>query len=132
MNSDLVLDTCTFLWLVVDAGRLTDPARAAIEGAEAPVDCAISLTEIHRLLRIKRIRLPCTEKTLKRWFDRALDHHRVVCQPVTADVANTAELLPWHHRDPADRFILATARMNRCPVVSSDSLFSPYRVRVIW
>ena len=132
MKCDLVLDTCVFLWLVTCPEVLTGNARRAIEDAALPALSAISLVEIHRLLRAKKIRLPCTDKSLKRWYDRAHSHHGIVDAPVTSEVAHTAERLPFHHKDPADRFILATARLNQCPLVSPDGLFSHYRQRVIW
>ena len=36
-----------------------------------------------------------------------------------------------HHRDPADRFIIATAQLNDLPVITTDAHFDDYGVRVI-
>jgi len=39
--------------------------------------------------------------------------------------------LPYVHRDPADRFIIATALIRNLPVVTTDRRFSQYGVTVI-
>ena len=40
--------------------------------------------------------------------------------------------LPFHHRDPFDRLILAQAMVNDMPVITSDSIIPKYNVEVIW
>jgi PIN domain nuclease of toxin-antitoxin system len=40
--------------------------------------------------------------------------------------------LPFHHRDPFDRLIIAQAIAERVPVVSSDGAFRDYPVQVVW
>lgn len=40
--------------------------------------------------------------------------------------------LPFHHRDPFDRLIIAQALTERLPVVSGDPAFRAYGVRVVW
>lgn len=130
--SAAVLDTCTLLWLAAGSGDLSATAAQAIDAADEAVVSAITLTEIHRLLRRGVITLPATSRTLDRWFGRVLEHHHLTCDPITAGIVHQAELLPWHHRDPADRFILATAVLRSCVVVSPDALFRRYPVKVVW
>ena len=128
----VVLDTCTLLWLAAGSRDLSSAAAQAIDGAGEALVSAISLTEIHRLLRRGEIALPATRRTLDRWFRRVLERHSLACEPVTAEIAHHAELLPWHHRDPADRFILATAAYRKGTVVSPDRLFREYPVKTLW
>jgi PIN domain nuclease of toxin-antitoxin system len=40
--------------------------------------------------------------------------------------------LPFHHRDPFDRLLIAQAMVEDVPVVSADSAFSLYSVQMIW
>jgi len=42
-----------------------------------------------------------------------------------------ANTLPWHHRDPADRFIIATAQMEDLAVVTGDGRFKDYGVETL-
>lgn len=50
------------------------------------------------------------------------------------DVPHVVELvtLPFHHRDPFDRMIIAQARVESLPVVGDDAAFDAYGVRRIW
>ncbi len=48
-------------------------------------------------------------------------------------IAVEAAKLPWDHRDPADRFIVATARVEQSALVTSDTEIQESRLaRCIW
>jgi len=51
---------------------------------------------------------------------------------ITLDHANTVESLPWHHRDPFDRMLVAQALAEGATIVSQDERMQPYGVPVIW
>jgi prevent-host-death family protein len=40
--------------------------------------------------------------------------------------------LPWHHRDPLDRMLVAQARLERCHLITNDRAISAYAVDVLW
>ena len=40
--------------------------------------------------------------------------------------------LPWHHRDPFDRLLIAQALAESLPIVSRDTVFPAYPVQVLW
>lgn len=40
--------------------------------------------------------------------------------------------LPFHHKDPFDRLIIAQAISNKLTIISSDDYFSVYPISVIW
>jgi len=46
-------------------------------------------------------------------------------------VARTVKL-PFHHRDPFDRLLVAQALVGGMTIVSADRVFSKYRVKRIW
>ena len=127
-----VLDTCTFLWLVDRPEELSERAKREIDRAAELYLSSISVTEIHRLIRLKELEINVESNSLDHWFRKALEHHRVTCHPITLEIAHEAELLPLIHKDPADRFILATAHFLQTPVISPDILFPQYPVSVIW
>lgn len=52
--------------------------------------------------------------------------------PVTLDHAAAVEHLPWHHRDPFDRLLIAQATAERATLVSADEALHAYHVPVIW
>ena len=51
-----------------------------------------------------------------------------------AEVEHLARLidLPFHHRDPFDRLIIAQAMVERIPVLTRDGAFDDYPVGTIW
>lgn len=50
------------------------------------------------------------------------------------EIKHTAVLttLPFHHRDPIDRLLIAQAMAEQIPLVSGDTAFDAYSVRRLW
>ena len=65
------------------------------------------------------------------WFAEVLTKHRLILAALTVEVLVAANSLPWHHRDPADRFIIASARHLGAAVVTADQRFQLYDVAVL-
>ena len=103
-----------------------------IEGADEIYLSAITVTEIHRLCRRGEIELSTGQEGISQWVNRALEHHRITPYAVSCEVAHQAELLPWIHKDPADRFIVASAMVLGVPVISPDQRLQEYPVKVVW
>jgi PIN domain nuclease of toxin-antitoxin system len=51
---------------------------------------------------------------------------------ITIDHARAVRLLPWHHRDPFDRLLVAQATIENAVLVSNDERLRPYGVQVAW
>lgn len=68
------------------------------------------------------------------WIDQALTHDpRIEVLHLLPRIAVEAAKLPWDHRDPADRFIVATARVEQSALVTSDTEIQESRLaRCIW
>jgi PIN domain nuclease of toxin-antitoxin system len=121
-----VLDTCTFLWLGTDQSKLSAPAQQVIAAPNHSFYIsAITVTETHRLVRKGKIALQ-PNVSLEVWFRAALAQHQVRCEPITLEIAHTAEILPTIHNDPADRFILATAQVLGARILSPDAIMPRY------
>ena len=58
--------------------------------------------------------------------DMALSGSGVTCLPVVRQIAICAANLPEHHRDPADRLIIATTITVSAVLASLDDVFSQY------
>ena len=63
---------------------------------------------------------------------RELANNNMTILPI--EISHTAQLttLPFHHRDPFDRLIIAQALAEKLPVVSIDSQFDAYGVERVW
>lgn len=65
-------------------------------------------------------------------FVHLLESEGYRLHPFTWEDAEIANQLPWHHRDPMDRMLIATALRANLTIISSDSTFAPYGVKTIW
>ena len=125
----LLLDTCTFLWLA--GGRsLSSPAAAAVrDPANEVFLSAVSVWEIVSKHRSGRLDLPepperlvPTERRLRGVEALAFDE----------DAALQGTRLPFLHRDPFDRLLIAQAIAHSLAIVTPDPAIAQYPIRVIW
>ena len=128
MRKPLILDTCALLWLASGSGRLSERAGRAIDSAPAVYVSAISAWEIS--LGVARKEIDLRMDPLE-WFRRVVEQHSLTLAELTPEVLCRANALPWHHRDPADRFIIATASLRRMAIVTADSRFAAYGVETV-
>ncbi len=63
---------------------------------------------------------------------RALTRLDFEPMPVTSTHAQQVERLPWHHRDPFDRLLIAQATVEDHALVSADPRLADYGVDVVW
>lgn len=130
----IVLDTHALIWWANGDARLSRPARKAIRdeqpGGVVAVS-AISAWEIALLVSKGRLALTMNVDT---WLSAALALPGVRLVPVTLRVAVQSTRLPGaFHPDPADRMIVALARVHDAALVSADQRIRAYRhVRTIW
>ncbi len=124
----ILLDTCALVWLASGDKRLSKEARETI--GEAKMVYVSSITAFEIALKYARggLDLPCDPA---KWFHDVLSHHDVEEVPVDSIVAITATKLPEIHRDPCDRFIIATARLRKLTIVTADPRFKEYEIPVI-
>jgi len=60
------------------------------------------------------------------WLHGALTGANIVCLAITETIAIKSARLALHHRDPADRFIIATSIVYDCFLRSFDEKFLLY------
>lgn len=124
----MLLDTCVVLWLAEGGKQLSIEARDRIENAPVVYVSAISAFEIAAKYRSGKLKLPVPPAE---WFQGIVDHHGLAVQPLDWDVCIAAVELPPVHKDPCDRFIIATARKRHLPVVTGDAVFRSYGIEVV-
>jgi PIN domain nuclease of toxin-antitoxin system len=122
----ILLDTHIWVWWVHGSDRLSQTQLDVIEANEEGVIgvSAISLWEIAKLVENGRLELPVS---LERWFAQALNYPGVQIIELTPEIAAESTRLPGEfHRDPADQIIVATARVMKCKLVTSDEKILNY------
>jgi PIN domain nuclease of toxin-antitoxin system len=122
----LIADSHTLLWHVLDDPRLTAAPTARIEADDAEVLVSVaSLWEIAIKKALGKLEAPddLPPRVQQLGFELL---------PIEVEHAWAVRRLPRHHGDPFDRLLIAQARVERLPILSSDPAFADYDVRVIW
>lgn len=120
--SDLLLDTCTVLWLA-NGAEMTPQARKAIANRNLQVS-PISAWEIANLVRKSRIAFTLP---VKNWFHQTVAKMEAEMPQLTVDILADSCGLPGEPPDdPADRIIIATAREADMTVVTRDRKILEY------
>ena len=125
----LLLDTQIFLWFLDDERRIPAGARRAIHAGEnAVLVSAAAVWEVSIKASLGRLRIAATD--LRR-LPRLIDDAGFEELPVRATHAAGVHALPWHHRDPFDRLMIAQARAESLTLVSVDPVLRAYDVPVL-
>ena len=121
------MDTCALLWLAHDQKQLSGEALQMIETAPAAYISAISTYEISIKHQSGKLKLPCSPR---KWLTGIVKQHDISVVPIDGDICIRATGLPMIHRDPCDRFIIATALIHELAVITADERFEDYGVRI--
>ena len=124
----LLVDTCAIIWLATGDRKLSKIARDAMRDAELLCFSSISIWEIARLVKAGDLELPVSPTRLA---ELLVEQYEMKELPVNNSISLRASALPEIHKDPADRFIIATALLNDLTVVTGDHRFSEYGVETI-
>jgi len=127
---NLLLDTHAFLWFIAGDNRLSQTARSLIENPENQVFLSqVSLWEI-------AIKISLGKLTLLQPFERLiadqLRENQIQLLDIRLQHAAGVISLPFHHRDPFDRMLIAQAQAEHLTLVSEDSAITQYDVLRAW
>jgi PIN domain nuclease of toxin-antitoxin system len=126
----LLLDTCTFLWIVADDPALSDKARQAFTDAANDVFfSAVSAWEIAIKHRLGKLPLP---QPPEEFVPEYRSRHQISPLALEEEAALQLSRLPPHHRDPFDRMLICQAIHHGCAILSPDPDIRRYPVRTLW
>ena len=121
----ILLDTCALLYLAAAPERISRKALELVASPDQTVHCSpIVAAELACLQERQKIHLPQHWKT---WFRTQADRNGWNIIPISLEIIEEAYSLPEPiHRDPADRLILATARLENLTIITTDRLILDY------
>lgn len=122
MSEDLLIDTQIALWLVRGDERAMTVLGGAVEDPSSTLTMSVaSMIEIAIKHSIGQLRETCDE------VRAALLQSGILELQVTSNHASALENLPFHHRDPFDRLLIAQAQAEDMTFVTADRALVSYR-----
>lgn len=126
---NLLVDTHVFLWAISGDDRLTDPQISAFRNPENELWFSMaSVWEVFLKVSTGKLQLAGEPQT---FLKEQLTLNRVSLLPIRFEHAAQVMRLPWHHRDPFDRLLVAQAQWEQWPILTSDASFRKYGLAVI-
>ena len=127
---NILLDTHAFLWLVTGDERLSETARQTFLNSENRLFfSAASLWEICIKMSLGKISLKTG------WFQTIqaeMEINAIQWLPIEMPHCVEVTKLPFHHRDPFDRMLIAQAITQDMQLLSRDKRLSAYDIKRIW
>lgn len=125
----LLLDTHTLLWHREGSERLSGIAKSLLADADNQIFVSItSLWEISIKRSLGKLATSKTPAELLAIYQKA----GAELLPISPNHVTAVESLPWHHRDPFDRMLIAQANTEGLTLVTKDEAFNDYDVNQIW
>ena len=120
----ILLDTHAFIWFIEGNNRLSSTARDSILKPENQLYLSIaSLWEIAIKLNLDRL-------SFAEPFEQLIPHqmklNSIHSLPISLLHLNQLIDLPFHHRDPFDRLLIAQAISEKLPIITRDKSFPDY------
>ena len=125
-----LLDTHAFLWYVLDDVSLGPNAKQVInDGSNEILVSPASYWEVAIKVSLGKyvLSLPFED-----FWRRNIVLNRFTVLPVQIEHAGALITMPYHHRDPFDRLLVAQATVEGVPLLSADGVLDVYGIRRIW
>ncbi len=126
----LLLDTHTFLWFVWDDPQLSLTAKGAIESDKNEIYLSAA-TPWETSIKVSTGKLSIGQDVVP-FFAEHMDINNIVLLPILLAHIGIVSTMPFHHKDPFDRLLIAQSLIEQMPLISADSVFDRYGVERIW
>lgn len=122
----LLVDTHAALWLLEEDARLSASAdRMLTDAANEVLLSAAVVWEVAIKRSLGKLDAPDG-------FAAMLLDAGAAPLAISIDHARAVRTLPWHHRNPFDRLLVAQATLEDAVLLSSDARLHAYGVEVVW
>jgi PIN domain nuclease of toxin-antitoxin system len=127
---NVLLDTHAFLWAITGDKKLSKTARKTfLDTGNRLFFSAVSMWEICIKISLEKLSLK------NGWYNKIQNEISInAIQWLPVEMSHCAELtkLPFHHRDPFDRMLVAQARVDDLQILSRDDRLSAYNIERLW
>ncbi|MFI3198990.1 MAG: type II toxin-antitoxin system VapC family toxin [Methylococcaceae bacterium] len=126
---NLLLDTHTLIWFLEGDTTLSTNAKKLIENPENTNFVSVAtFWEMAIKVSLKKLEMQISIQNLK----KILWENGIEVLPITIENTLFVSQLPFHHKDPFDRLLIAQAVIENMILVSKDEAMLLYNVQTIW
>lgn len=125
-----LIDSHAFLWALEGSSRLGSGARTLLDSPDNELYLSlVSIWELAIKTSAGKLDLP---QPASRYLEREAATRNVILLPLRIAHMQQMELLPFYHRDPFDRMLVAQAMVEDLVLLTVDRQLARYGVRIIW
>ena len=125
-----LIDTHILLWIISADPRLSKKVKKIYLNGENDINISIaSLWEISIKLSLKKITI---DSSYEKFVQEHIIKNDIKILNITPPHIFRLNQLPFHHRDPFDRMIIAQGIEDNIIIISSDSTFDQYPIKRIF
>jgi PIN domain nuclease of toxin-antitoxin system len=125
----LLLDTHIFIWWADQPEKLSPAALSALEDEANELLLSVaSVWEMQIKIQLGKLKLSLPLKELVKTQQQTND---ITISPVELTHVLALDALPFHHKDPFDRLLIAQSIEEDLTLVTADSQFSAYSVKLL-
>lgn len=125
-----LLDTHTFIWYVTDNPRLNSEVRELIDNEDNEI--LLSIASVWEMAIKHSSGKLSFELPFMVFVKQQLSVNNIGLLDINLDHIAVIATLPFHHRDPFDRIIIAQAMVEQLPILSADTAFDAYAIERFW
>jgi PIN domain nuclease of toxin-antitoxin system len=122
---NIIIDTHIFLWALTDPSKLSDEKRSALEDLSNTIYVsAVSIAELMIKASLEKLRIDFNPVVMAKESGFAL-------LDFSAEAALLLKDMPFHHKDPFDRMLIAQSITDNYPIMTEDPKMAMYNCRVL-
>ncbi len=122
----LLLDTHIFIWYILDSRKLSPTVRALIDAQDNEI--LLSIASIWEMAIKHSSGKLSFGMPFEFFIEQQVRPNGIELLNINLDHINVVASLPFHHRDPFDRLLIAQAMVEQIPILSADSVFDNYLI----
>ena len=126
---DIILDTCSVLWYFNGNDEMPQTTREVILNSENTIHVSIATVwEVAIKMSIGKLSFDGGIDG----FIEAIEDEGFLLLDITTGHIKAVKDLPFIHRDPFDRILVAQAIVEELPILTTDSEIKKYDIKSVW
>ena len=122
---NIIIDTHIFLWALSEPDKLSDAERSALEDLSNTIYVsAVSIAELMIKASVEKLRIDFDPVSLAK-------ESGFLLLDFSADAALVLRDMPFHHKDPFDRMLIAQSITHNYPIMTDDPKIALYKCQIL-